>query len=73
MTNHEVYKMCCPKCSHVFFRLECEDAKCPVCNGATGVTVAGGRFQCEQTFIEMLQQERKEREERKVRPPACRD
>jgi len=56
MTEHEVYKKCCPKCSHVFFRLELEKAECPVCHEATGVTVAGGHFEVDQTYNEIIEE-----------------
>jgi uncharacterized Zn finger protein (UPF0148 family) len=64
MIVHEVYKKCCPKCSHVFFRLELEKAECPVCHEATGMTVAGGHFEADQTFVEMLEQEQEQEKQR---------
>jgi hypothetical protein len=76
----ELYKMCCPRCSHVYFRLNYEDKGCPKCRSlgesVWGIRVAGGHFEVDQTIydiLERMQQEKKrEHNAKRTKIPTCR-
>jgi len=76
----EVYKICCPKCSLVYFRLNYEDKSCPRCRSlgeaVWGIRIAGGHFVVDQTVYDVLerieQKKKREHSAKRTKTPACR-
>lgn len=67
----EIYKVCCPKCSHVYFRLHWEDKECPKCRNMgeniLGVRVAGGHFEVDKTIWDIVEKMDEIKEQEKER------